>query len=133
LDFFQKVQKVLNFSENSSANFQKFQIWVCSFKVGLLKHVHAKFRLSSFHPDGLRNFVDIFLRKFQNFSEKLQIWVCSMMLQIAKHVHVKCQLSSFYPDGFGQIIDHFQVNFRFFLRKFQNFPIPISKVPKTAS
>jgi hypothetical protein len=50
----------------------------------------------------LTKFLNIFSRKFQNFSEellsefqKLQIWVCSLMLQLAKHVHAKFQLSSF--------------------------------------
>jgi hypothetical protein len=37
----------------------------------LAKHVHAKFKLSSFYPDGLRLFFDIFSRKFQNFSEEV--------------------------------------------------------------
>jgi hypothetical protein len=50
------------------------------------KHVHAKFQLSCFYPDGLRQILDkfltifqvnfrIFLRKFQNFPilKKIQI------------------------------------------------------------
>jgi hypothetical protein len=37
----------------------------------LAKHVHAKFQLSSFHPDGLRPIFDHFSSKFQNFSEEL--------------------------------------------------------------
>jgi hypothetical protein len=48
----------------------------------LAKHIHAKFQLSSFYPDGLRQIFDhfsskfpIFLRKFQNFPilKKIQI------------------------------------------------------------
>jgi hypothetical protein len=36
----------------------------------LTKHIHAKFQLSSFYPDGLRFFLH-FSRKFLNFSEEL--------------------------------------------------------------
>jgi hypothetical protein len=41
------------------------------FKTFIVKHVHAKFQLSSFNPDGLRQNFDIFPRKIQNFSGKL--------------------------------------------------------------
>jgi hypothetical protein len=33
----------------------------------LAKHVRAKFQLSIFYPDGLRQNVDLFSRKIQNF------------------------------------------------------------------
>jgi hypothetical protein len=39
-------------------------------KFELAKHVHAKFQLFTFYPDGLRILVDIFSRKFKNFSKK---------------------------------------------------------------
>jgi hypothetical protein len=38
----------------------------------MVKHVYAKFQLSSFNTDGLNFFFDIFSRKFQNFSEELK-------------------------------------------------------------
>jgi hypothetical protein len=33
----------------------------------LANHVHAKFQLSCFYPDGLRQIIDHFSSKFQNF------------------------------------------------------------------
>jgi hypothetical protein len=45
----------------------------------LAKHIHAKFQLSSFYPEGLRQIFDHISSKFQNFlkkksnSEKIQI------------------------------------------------------------
>jgi hypothetical protein len=33
----------------------------------LAKHVQAKFQLSSFYPDGLRQMFDLFSRKIQDF------------------------------------------------------------------
>jgi hypothetical protein len=35
--------------------------------LNLAKHVHAKFQLSIFYPDGLRQNFDHFSRKIQNF------------------------------------------------------------------
>jgi hypothetical protein len=40
------------------------------FHLHLAKHVHAKFQLSSFYPDGLRQIFDHFSSKFQNFLKK---------------------------------------------------------------
>jgi hypothetical protein len=37
----------------------------------LAKHVHAKFQLSSFYPDGPRQIFDDFSSKFQNFLKKI--------------------------------------------------------------
>jgi hypothetical protein len=64
-------RKFQNFSENSFLNFQKFQIWVCSFKFEIVNHVHAKFQLSSFYPDGLRQIFDYFSSIFQNILKKI--------------------------------------------------------------
>jgi hypothetical protein len=55
------------FQENSLANSKKFQTRVCNFILNLAKHVHAKFQLSSFYPDGLRQIFDLFSRKIQDF------------------------------------------------------------------
>jgi hypothetical protein len=49
------------FQENSSANSnnsKKFQ--TCNFILNLAEHAHAKFQLSSFYPDGLRQILDHF-------------------------------------------------------------------------
>jgi hypothetical protein len=35
------------------------------------KHVHAKFQLSSFYPDGLGQIFNYFASKFQNFLKKI--------------------------------------------------------------
>jgi hypothetical protein len=35
------------------------------------KHIHAKFQVSSFYPDGLRQIFDHFSSKFQNFLMKI--------------------------------------------------------------
>jgi hypothetical protein len=42
--------------------------WMCEccFMLQLVKHVHAKFQLSSFYPDGLRQ-IALEVSKFQNF------------------------------------------------------------------
>jgi hypothetical protein len=55
------------FQENSSANSKKIQTWVCNFILNLAKHVHAKFQLSSFYPDGLGHIFVHFWRKIQDF------------------------------------------------------------------
>jgi hypothetical protein len=60
------------FQENSLANSIKFPTWACNFILNLVKHVHAKFQLSSFYPDGFRQIVDHFSRKYQDFSGKLR-------------------------------------------------------------
>jgi hypothetical protein len=111
------------FQKNSEANLKIIRIWICCFMLQLSKHVHAKFQLSSFYPDGFRNFFDIFSRKFQSFSEELLSEL--LMLQLSKHVYAKfSQLSSFYPDGRKYtFLIIFQVNFRIFSRKFQSFLI----------
>jgi hypothetical protein len=36
----------------------------------LAKHVHAKFKVSSIYPDGLKQIFDHFSSKFQNFLKK---------------------------------------------------------------
>jgi hypothetical protein len=58
------------FQENSSANSEKFQTRVFYFISNLAKHVHVKFQLSSFYPDGLTQIFDFFSRKYQDFSGK---------------------------------------------------------------
>jgi hypothetical protein len=59
------------FQENSKANSKKFQTGICNFILKLAQHVHAKFQLSSFYPDGLGYIFDHFWRKFQDFSGQL--------------------------------------------------------------
>jgi hypothetical protein len=35
------------------------------------KHVHAKYQLASFYPDGLRQIFDLLSRKIQDFLKKI--------------------------------------------------------------
>jgi hypothetical protein len=78
------------------------------------KHVHAKFQLSSFYPDGLRHiFIQNFSGNPQATSKKFQNQVSRFMFQLAEHVHAKFQLSSFYPAGLRQIFKLFIENSRF--------------------
>jgi hypothetical protein len=58
-------KKKLVFQKSYSAKFKKIQIVVCSFKVELAKHVHAKFQLFSLYPDELRQIGDLFSGKFR--------------------------------------------------------------------
>jgi hypothetical protein len=39
-------------------------------KFDYTNHVHAKYQLSSFYPDELRQVLDLFARKFQDFPKK---------------------------------------------------------------
>jgi hypothetical protein len=59
------------FQENFQVNSKNFQIWVCNFIFNLhvhkFLHVHAKFKLSSLYPDGLKQIFDLFSRKTQDF------------------------------------------------------------------
>jgi hypothetical protein len=75
----------------------------------LAKHVHAKFRLSSFYPDGLRQKNYIFPRKIYNFSGKLLSGIQKNpnSNQVAIHVHAKFQLSGFFTDGLRHIFEFF--------------------------
>jgi hypothetical protein len=84
-------------------NLQFYVFYVCNFQLNLAKHVHAKFQLSSFYPDGLRQIFDHVWRKFLFYV----FYVCNFQLNLAKHVHAKFQLSSFYLDGLRQIFDQF--------------------------
>jgi hypothetical protein len=59
------------FQENSLANSEKNQTWVCNFILNVAKHVHAKFQLSSLYPDGLRQIFDLFQEKFKIFFKKI--------------------------------------------------------------
>jgi hypothetical protein len=52
LPFFQENFRI--FQKNTEENFK-------------IMHVHAKFQLYRFHPDGLGQIFDHFLSKFQNF------------------------------------------------------------------
>jgi hypothetical protein len=65
-DIFSKQK--FSFSENSEANSEKLQIWVRSFMCQLAKHIHAKFQLSGFYPDGLRQIFDIFYQNLSNLA-----------------------------------------------------------------
>jgi hypothetical protein len=132
LPFFQEnfriFQKILKWIS------KKYQIRVCSFKFELAKNVHAKFQLSSFYPERLRNFLTIFqvnIRIFLKNSlanlKKIQIWVCSLLLQLAKHVHAKFQFPSFYPD-------ELRIFFDVFSSKFQDFSEELlSEFPKNTN
>jgi hypothetical protein len=55
------------FQKNSLTNPKQLQTGVSHFIPHLAKHVHAKFKLSSFYPAGLRQIFDIFSRKNQDF------------------------------------------------------------------
>jgi hypothetical protein len=59
------------FQENSLVKSKKFKIWVCNFLLHLAQLVHAKFQLSSLHPDGLRQIYDLFQEKFKIFFKKI--------------------------------------------------------------
>jgi hypothetical protein len=65
LTFFQENFRV--FPENSEANFKKVKFLVLIYICQLATHVHAKFQLSCFYPDGLRQFFDLSSRKIQDF------------------------------------------------------------------
>jgi hypothetical protein len=70
LTFFQENFRV--FQENSSANFEKVKFLVLTYICQLATHVYAKFQLSSFYPDGLRQILDLFQGKFKIFLKKIQ-------------------------------------------------------------
>jgi hypothetical protein len=65
LTFFQENFRV--FQENSLADFKKVKFLVLTFICQLTTHVHAKFQLSSYYPDGLRQIFDLFPTKIQDF------------------------------------------------------------------
>jgi hypothetical protein len=65
LTFLQENFRV--FQENSLANFKKVEFSVLTYICQSATHVHAKFQLSSFYPDGLRQIFDLFSRKIQDF------------------------------------------------------------------
>jgi hypothetical protein len=52
LDFLHFFNKIQNFLEELLSEFKKIHICVGSLMLQLAKHVHAKFQLSSFYPDG---------------------------------------------------------------------------------
>jgi hypothetical protein len=62
-------ENVRIFQENSLANSIKFQTLLPHFILNLAKHVHAKFQLPSFYPDGLRQIFE-FLKKILGFFRK---------------------------------------------------------------
>jgi hypothetical protein len=68
------------------------------------KHVHAKFQLSSFYPDGLRPIFDQFSSKFQNFLEKI-----SNLSNSEKKMQVKPILSIFHMSKVKKKKTNFQV------------------------
>jgi hypothetical protein len=68
LTIFQENFRV--FQENSEANFEKVKFLALTFICQLATHVHAKFQLSSFYPDGLRQIFNLFSRKIQDFLEE---------------------------------------------------------------
>jgi hypothetical protein len=56
------------FQEYSKANFRNFQNHVCRSMCQPTKHIHAKFQLFSFYPDGRRQIFDLlFFFKLENF------------------------------------------------------------------
>jgi hypothetical protein len=69
LTFFQENFRV--FQKNSSANFEKVKFLVLTYICQLATHIHAKFQLSSFYPDGLRQIFDLFSRKIQDFIKEI--------------------------------------------------------------
>jgi preprotein translocase subunit Sss1 len=95
------LDKILTFFQENNRIFQKILKLISknskSEYAEVVKHVLAKFQLSSFYPDGLRHFVTFL------------------------HVHAKVQLSSFYPNGLRQIFDHFSGELRNFLKKISKF------------
>jgi hypothetical protein len=62
LTFFQENFRV--FQEKSLANFKKIKFLVLTYICQLATHVHAKFQLSSFYPDGLRQIFDLLNSSF---------------------------------------------------------------------
>jgi hypothetical protein len=80
--------------EKSTANIKNFKIRESYFKNFMVKHVHAKFQLFSFNPDGLGQIFDIFLKKNSDFFRKTEISEIfkikyASACQLAKHVHAK--------------------------------------------
>jgi hypothetical protein len=65
LTFFQENFRV--FQKNSQANFKNVIFLVLTYISQLATHVHAKFQLSRFYPDGLRQIFGLFSRKNQDF------------------------------------------------------------------
>jgi hypothetical protein len=65
-DVFHFLKKISKFYRRVSINFKIYKIWVHSFIWQLTKHVHAKFQLSSFCLDGLRQILTIFQENFRN-------------------------------------------------------------------
>jgi hypothetical protein len=64
------------------------------------KHVRAKFQLSSIYTDGLRQIIELFSRKFQDFRKKIS------------------RLSNFEKSSKGQL-----KRLLSFLKRYQNFKI----------
>jgi hypothetical protein len=91
----------------------------------LAKHVNAKFQLSSFYPDGLRQIADHFSSKFQNFLTKI-----SNFSNFGKKIqieHRKRHLSSkFKPSSIFTKIS--KVILKILIRE---FALDISKFPNS--
>jgi hypothetical protein len=76
----------------------------------LAQHVHAKFQLSSFYADGLRQFFDHFSRKFQNFLRKISKFSNSEKNQIEhskRHLLPKFKPSSYFTKISKVILNFF--------------------------
>jgi hypothetical protein len=56
----------LQYVESSHAPYQRIRF----FMFQLTKYIPAKFQLSRFYPDGLRQIFDLFSRKIQEFLKK---------------------------------------------------------------
>jgi hypothetical protein len=106
-------RKYQDFSGNHLSEFQKILNLSMQFHFKLAKHVHAKFQLSSFYPDGLRQIFDHFWRKFQDASGKL---LSEFQKKPNLSMQFYTQLSKAYvhADGLKQIFDlFFKKNSRF--------------------
>jgi hypothetical protein len=69
----------------------------------LAKHVHRKFQLSSFYPDGLRQIFDNFSSIFQNFLRKFFKFLKDIFYQILGHLAIlqKLQTDFFFTPEFA--------------------------------
>jgi hypothetical protein len=117
------------FQENSYANSEKFQIWVCNFLLNQAKHVYAKFQPFSLYPDGLRQIFDLLSRNIQDFlKENLEF---SKSDKVPKRDFQS--LSHFEPSS---IFENFQNWFNYFfdswvfkeISKFQNSEYEVHQV-----
>jgi hypothetical protein len=89
----------------------------------LAKHIHAKFHFSNFYPDGLRQILDQFSSKFQNFLEKISKFSNSEEIQTEhrkRHLLPKFKPASIFTKISKVILIFFTPEFALEISKFQS-------------